>query len=174
MTSTIGIYPGTFDPITNGHVDVMARALRVVGKLIIAVADNTPKQPIFSQSLRENFIETLLPQLDPSGTRLEVISFSGLLVDFATSVKASVIIRGLRVVSDFEYEYQMSCVNHKLAPAIETIFIPSSDRSQFISSRFVKEVARLGGDTSHFVPPHVAEALKRFYDNDGDYQTDMR
>jgi pantetheine-phosphate adenylyltransferase len=161
----IGIYPGMFDPVTNGHVDIIHRALKVVDHLVVAVAeDNSAKQPTFTNRQRCAMInETFLSFTPQERARVTVEGFSGLLVNFAGEKGARVIVRGLRAVSDFEYEFQMSCVNSKLAPQIETVFIPASDRTQFISSRFVKEVARLGGDVGEFVPKHVVEALSQVF-----------
>jgi pantetheine-phosphate adenylyltransferase len=155
----IGIYPGTFDPITNGHLDIIRRALTVVDILIIAIAADTNKTPLFSQTERADMVQREVAQFNTCGKQIEARPFTGLLVDFAKASGSSLIIRGLRAVSDFEYEFQMSCMNSKLEPAIETVFLPASDRTQFISSRFVKEIARLGGDISGFVPPYVESKL---------------
>ncbi len=157
--STIGIYPGTFDPITNGHTDIIKRALTVVDELIIAVAADIPKTPIFSLKEREDMVENDIASL----SHVRVESFNGLLVDFAKQHHASVIIRGLRAVSDFEYEFQLAAMNAKLQPGLETIFLPASETTHFIASRLVKEVARLGGDITPFVSPFVAERLQAFY-----------
>lgn len=156
----IGIYPGTFDPITNGHVDIIKRALHVVDDLIVAVADDIPKKPLFNLKEREKMIQEVVNDLGKKD-RVKVISFKGLLVDFAKKNKARILIRGLRAVSDFEYEFQLASMNNKLMPGIETIFLPASENVQFIASSFVKEIARLGGDVSSFVPTHVAKKLKR-------------
>jgi len=166
----IGIYPGTFDPVTIGHVDIIQRALAIVDKLIIAVAADIPKTPIFSLKKRAEIVESEMRHQNKLKTkffgdlkRIQVTSFSGLLVDFAAQNKASIIIRGLRAISDFEYEFQMAAINSRLHPDIETVFLPASEETQFISSRFVKEIARLGGDVSHFVSPHVAKSLKSYF-----------
>jgi pantetheine-phosphate adenylyltransferase len=160
----IGVYPGTFDPITNGHVDVIKSALKVVDKLIIAVAADTTKNPIFSAEERTDLVQHEINNLgDNLKERVTALAFSGLLVDFCHNVNAEIIIRGLRVISDFEYEYQMSCVNTKLAQELQTIFIPASDKTQFISSRFVKEVARLNGNLDPFVSDYVGNHLKQYY-----------
>lgn len=155
----IGIYPGTFDPITLGHVDIVERGTRVVDHLIIAIAGNDGKNPIFPLEERVAMAEGACQAIDGNGTTIEVRSFDGLLVSFAAEVGASIIIRGLRAVSDFEYEFQMVGMNSRLAPDVETVFLMASDHYQFISSRFVKEICRLGGDISQFVPPLVADRL---------------
>lgn len=160
----IAIYPGTFDPITVGHMDIIQRALKIADVLILAVAEDIPKTPIFSTSTRAALAwEALsaLPKKDQA--RVEVRAFKGLLVDFAKQHKSNVIVRGLRAVSDFEYEFQMACMNSRLNDDIETIFLPSSEHTQFISSRFVKEIARLKGDITSFVSPATAKKLKEYY-----------
>lgn len=159
----IGVYPGTFDPITKGHADIIRRALKIVDVLIIGVADDTNKAPIFTLEERAAMVETEVAHYNEGHTRVRALPFEGLLVDFVKQCDASLIIRGLRAVSDFEYEYQMSCMNAKLHPAIETVFLPASDQTQFISSRFVKAIARLGGDISHFVSQEVEEKLLEHY-----------
>jgi len=161
MSRRVGIYPGTFDPITNGHTDVIRRALHVVDKLVIGVARNDGKGPLFSTDERVEIVRDELPFLgEPDAVeRIEVRPFSSLLMSFAESVGASVIVRGLRAVSDFEYEFQMAGMNARLNPNIETVFLMASDRFQFISSRFVKEIGMLGGEVSHFVSPRVAARL---------------
>ncbi len=157
---TIGIYPGTFDPITFGHLDIIRRALKVVDKLLVAVALDTNKTPLFDQATRAELVRGEVATLaNGDGKRVEAHAFSGLLVNFAREHGANVLIRGLRAVSDFEYEFQMACVNSKLAPQLETVFLTASESTHFISSRFVKEVARLGGDISGFVSPAVAKRL---------------
>jgi pantetheine-phosphate adenylyltransferase len=162
-TQRIGIYPGTFDPITNGHMDIVERALRVVDKLIIGVALDTNKAPVFNLDMRAKLVREDLASLKDDAKRLEVKTFSGLLVKFAKDNKASLLIRGLRAVSDFEYEFQMACMNDKLCPELETVFLTASESTHFISSRFVKQVARLGGDISGFVSPNVAKHLTAYY-----------
>lgn len=160
MITRIGIYPGTFDPITNGHMDIIQRALTVVDELVIGVALDTGKQPVFSLEQRTALVEQDMAQLGEKAERVRVSSFSGLLVNFAREHQACVLIRGLRAVSDFEYEFQMACMNSKLAPEIETVFLTASEATHFVSSRFVKQICRLGGDISGFVSPQVEEALK--------------
>ena len=159
----IGIYPGTFDPITFGHMDIIRRALKVVDKLIIGVALDSAKDPIFDVEQRSVLVRADIKALGEDAKRIEVKGFSGLLVSFAREEKATLLIRGLRAVSDFEYEFQMASVNNKIAAEIETVFLTASDATHFISSRFVKQIARLGGDVSKFVSPAVADALKQEY-----------
>lgn len=159
----IGIYPGTFDPITFGHMDIIRRALRVVDKLIIGVALDSAKEPLFGVEQRASLVRGDIQALGEEAGRIEVKGFSGLLVSFAREEKATLLIRGLRAVSDFEYEFQMASVNNKIAPEIETVFLTASDATHFISSRFVKQIARLGGDVSKFVSPTIADALRQEY-----------
>ncbi|WP_143689100.1 pantetheine-phosphate adenylyltransferase [Wolbachia endosymbiont of Nilaparvata lugens] len=156
INNKIGIYPGTFDPITLGHLDIIKRACKLVDKLVIGVAENVNKHTSFNINLRTSMAENEVKGL---GIDADVISFNGLLMNFAKEQNASVIIRGLRAVSDFDYEFQMSWVNYKLLPEIETIFLPASEDTQFISSGFVKEIARLGGDISNFVSKSVQSEL---------------
>ncbi|MFT4313982.1 MAG: pantetheine-phosphate adenylyltransferase [Wolbachia pipientis] len=156
INNKIGIYPGTFDPITLGHLDIIKRACKLVDKLVIGVAENVNKHTSFNINLRTSMAENEVKGL---GIDADVISFNGLLMNFAKEQNASVIIRGLRAVSDFDYEFQMSWVNYKLLPEIETIFLPASEDTQFISSGFVKEIARLGGDVSNFVSKSVQSEL---------------
>ena len=157
----VGIYPGTFDPITNGHTDIIRRAARVVDRLVVGVARNDGKGPLFSTAERVEIVREEIAQAlaKDVAQRIEVQAFESLLMSFAESVNASVIIRGLRAVSDFEYEFQMAGMNARLNTQIETVFLMASDRFQFISSRFVKEIGALGGDVSHFVSERVAVRL---------------
>ena len=156
----IGIYPGTFDPITNGHTDIIRRAVRVVDRLVIGVARNDGKGPLFATDERVEIVRDEIAHLDNGDAeRIEVRAFDTLLMGFAEAVGAKVVIRGLRAVSDFEYEFQMAGLNARLNPEIETVFLMASDRFQFISSRFVKEIGALGGDVSHFVSARVAARL---------------
>lgn len=158
----IGIYPGTFDPITNGHMDIILRAARLVDRLVIGVARNAGKGPIFTTDERVEIVrEEIAAQDDELHERVEVRAFDNLLMHFAMSVNAAVIIRGLRAVSDFEYEFQMAGMNARLNPKIETVFLMASDRYQFISSRFVKEIGMLGGEVGHFVSPRVTQRLQQ-------------
>ena len=154
MPERIGLYPGTFDPVTNGHLDIIARAARMVDRLVIGVAQNSGKGPLFSAQERVALVrEECAAITSRTGTPITVEAFDTLLVAFARSVGAGMIIRGLRAVSDFDYEVQMAGMNYRLDQAIETVFLMASEHHQFISSRFVKEIARLGGDVSTFVPP---------------------
>ncbi|UYN97082.1 MAG: pantetheine-phosphate adenylyltransferase [Enhydrobacter sp.] len=158
-----GVYPGTFDPITSGHMEIVRRSLRLVDRLVIGPAINISKGPLFSLEeriaiIKEDIAALELPQSDKD--RIEVVPFEGLLIHFARDVGAKVIIRGLRAVSDFEYEIQMANMNARMEPDIETIFLMASDRHQFIASSLVKDIARLGGDTSQFVSRQVFGRLK--------------
>ena len=149
----IGLYPGTFDPVTNGHLDVIARAARLLDKLVVGVAINSGKGPMFSLDERVELVEAEIASIaDKNGMLIEVRPYDTLLVDFARKVGASMIVRGLRAVTDFDYEFQMAGMNYRMAPDIETVFLMASERHQFIASRLVKEVAILGGDIASFVP----------------------
>ena len=159
----IGLYPGTFDPLTNGHLDIIVRSSTLCDKLIIAVAKNPSKNPFFSINKRIDLINEalLLNKIDTKSVFAK--SFDNLLINFAKINSVSIIIRGLRVVSDFDYEFQMAGMNKRLNSDIETIFLMASETNQFIASRFVKEVASLGGDVSSFVPKNVNnEIIKKF------------
>lgn len=163
----VGVYPGTFDPITLGHMDIISRATKVVDKLVIAVASNAGKGPLFSAEERVAMVAGELSELETNGAEVEVRAFDNLLMHFAEEVGARVILRGLRAVSDFEYEFQMACMNTRMNPSVETIFLTASERQQFISSRFVKEIGFLGGDVSSFVSPRVKDNMaKRFARDD--------
>jgi pantetheine-phosphate adenylyltransferase len=159
----IGVYPGTFDPITNGHMDIVERAAKLVDKLIIAVARNDIKGPLFSTDERLVMVREEVKPLVAKGYDIEVLSFENLLMHFVKSVDGTVIIRGLRAASDFEYEFQMAGMNTRLDPSVETAFLPASERQHFIASRLVKEIGSLGGDISSFVSATVAEHLKQRY-----------
>ena len=159
----IGLYPGTFDPLTNGHLDIITRSSSLCDKLIIAVAKNNSKNPLFSISKRIELINGALISNKIDNKLVFAQSFDNLLIDFAKINSVSIIIRGLRVVSDFDYEFQMAGMNKRLNTEIETVFLMASETNQFIASRFVKEVASLGGDVSTFVPDNVNnEIIKRF------------
>jgi pantetheine-phosphate adenylyltransferase len=164
----VGVYPGTFDPITNGHMDIIAKAIDVVDILIVAVATNTLKIPMFSVDDRIKMIEhDLLSLTDglPVHKKVIAISLDGLLVDFVRKQKSNLIVRGLRAVSDFEYEFQLSAMNSKLAPDIQTIFLPATEKTQFIASSIVKEVCRLNGNISDFVSAFVESKIVEYYKN---------
>lgn len=163
LTEHVGIYPGTFDPITNGHFDIIQRAARsLCDRLIVSVAVNAGKGPIFSLEERTALVQAEVETLpDEIRKRIEVVAFEGLLMHHAISVGAGLIVRGLRAVSDFEYEFQMTGMNARLNKHVETVFLMASERQQFISSRFVKEIHQLHGDIKEFVSPRVATALDR-------------
>jgi pantetheine-phosphate adenylyltransferase len=156
-----GLYPGTFDPITKGHYDVIKRAARLVDRLVIGVAANAGKGPLFSQDERVAMVREEVTGLVSNGTRIEVKPFSNLLVHFASSIGASIVIRGLRAVSDFEYELMMVGMNSRLDPDVETVFLMASDNHSFIASRLVKEIAILDGDISPFVSARVAKLVAK-------------
>lgn len=159
----IGLYPGTFDPVTLGHLDIVSRAVKLVDHLVIGVATNASKQPLFTLDERMAMVRREVEPLAQGRASIEVVSFDLLLVKFAEKIGASVIIRGLRAVSDFEYEFQMVAMNQRLNMEIETVFLMADPRHQAISSRLVKEIARLDGDVTAFTSPHVAEQIvKRF------------
>lgn len=150
------VYPGTFDPITNGHADLVARASRFFDRIVVAVADNPKKRPLFSLEERIALAQSVFAD-EP---KVDVCGFSGLLVDFVHEVGGQAILRGLRAVSDFEYEFQLATMNRRLAPEIETLYLTPAEQNTFISSSLVREIACLGGDVSPFVHPVVAEALR--------------
>ena len=155
----IAIYPGTFDPMTNGHIDIVKRSLKIVDKLIISVANNVNKIPLLSIEERKNIIQNDIKVNNLEIANIEIKSVTGLLTEFAEVNHATCIIRGLRAVSDFENEFQMTGMNYQLNPDIETIFLMSSDKNSFISSNFVKEVHKLGGDVSKFVSNNTIKVL---------------
>lgn len=158
MAKRTGLYPGTFDPVTNGHLDVIARAARLVDRLVVGVAINAGKGPLFPLDERVALVKAETDRIAArTGCDVVVMPFTGLLVGFAREVGAQMIVRGLRAVTDFDYEFQMTGMNHRLDPEIETVFLMASETNQFISSRFVKEIATLGGDISTFVPPLTLE-----------------
>jgi pantetheine-phosphate adenylyltransferase len=157
----VGIYPGTFDPITNGHTDIILRATKLVDRLVLGVARNIGKGPLFSTDERVAIVKEEIANFADADTRkrIEVRSYDNLLMHFAMEVGATMIVRGLRAVSDFEYEFQMAGMNNRLNPTIETVFLMANDKYQFISSRLVKEIAQLRGDVTHFVSPNVAARI---------------
>jgi pantetheine-phosphate adenylyltransferase len=156
-TERIAVYPGTFDPITNGHTDLVARAARVFPKVIVAIAESPHKRPLFSLDER---IELSQRQLRHLGN-VEVVGFNNLLAEFVQQIGATIIIRGLRAVSDFEYEFQLASMNRHLAPRVETLFLTPDEEFSFISSSLVKEIARLDGDVSEFVAAEVQQAMRQ-------------
>ena len=158
--NTIGIYPGAFDPITLGHLDIINRSLKIVNKLIIAIGENISKKSLFSLSERQELIENDISTFQDY-TNIQIKTFKGLLTDFAKENNATCIVRGLRLVSDFEYEFQMTGMNYQLNPNLETIFLISSDKKSFISSKLVKEVHKLGGDVSNFVSQNTIDYLNK-------------
>lgn len=160
MTKRIGIYPGTFDPITKGHLHIIRRASKLVDHLIVGVAVNAGKNPRFSAEERVAMAQTDIANMPDKHCEITVEGFDHLLIHYAAEKNASCIIRGLRAVSDFEYEFQMTGMNAKLNKSIETVFLMASDEWQFISSSFVKEICALGGDVSDFVTPSVLDKLK--------------
>ena len=155
----LGIYPGSFDPLTNGHIDIIKRSKKIVDNLIIAVSEVNDKRILFSINERINMINTVLKNKNIKNVSVE--AFNGLLVNYVKKKNAKVIIRGLRAVSDFEYEFQMTGMNYKLNSEIETIFLMASDNNQLISSNLVKEVSKLHGDVSKFVPSEVEMELNK-------------
>ena len=159
MKNKIGIYPGTFDPLTYGHLDIIRRSLKIVDNLIIGIADNDNKKPLLSLDERKEIIQNDLKDLISDNENVFIKNVKGLLTDFAKSNEATCIIRGLRGVSDFEYEFQMTGMNYQLNPQIETIFLMTSDQKSFISSNLVKEVHKLGGDVSSFVTNNTIKVL---------------
>jgi len=155
----IGIYPGTFDPMTKGHIDIINRSLKIVDEVIIAIANNLEKKPLLSISERKNIIQNDIQKNNLDINKINIQEVSGLLTKFAEINQATCIIRGLRAVSDFEYEFLMTGMNYQLNPNIETIFLMSSDKNSFISSNLVKEVHKLGGDVSSFVSDYTINIL---------------
>ncbi|PJB72979.1 MAG: pantetheine-phosphate adenylyltransferase [Alphaproteobacteria bacterium CG_4_9_14_3_um_filter_47_13] len=157
----IGIYPGTFDPITKGHLHLIRRASKLVDHLIVGVAANSRKQPSFTHAERLEMVQTDLLNMHEKHCEIEVMSYDNLLVKFARDMKASCIFRGLRAVSDFDFEFQMTGMNARLDPDIETVFLMAADKWQFVSSSFVKEISSLGGDVSDVVTPSVEAQLNK-------------
>ena len=157
------VYPGTFDPITNGHTDLVSRAARVFPKLIVAIAESPHKKPFFSLEERISLAQNQMSELE----NVEVVGFSNLLVEFVQQIGAGIIVRGLRAVSDFEYEFQLASMNRHLAPKVETMFLTPDEDFSFISSSLVKEIARLDGDVSEFVCQEVQQAMRRRFKEQG-------
>ncbi len=155
--TTIAVYPGTFDPITNGHLDVIHRAREIFDQVIVLVASNTSKSPMFGSEERLDMVKAAVKKY----RNVRADNFEGLLVDFTRKKKATVIVRGLRALSDFEYEFQMALTNRKLAGEITTVFLVPHEKFTYLNSSLVREVSRLGGNVSQFVPPHVMKALRK-------------
>jgi len=160
LSRSIAVYPGTFDPITNGHLDILNRALALFDKVIVTLAVNQRKGPLFTAAERIEFIREAMPHADG---RLEFAEFDGLLVEFCRQHGATVIVRGLRALADFEYEFQFAHMNRRLAPTVDTVFFMTDERNHYVSSSLVKEVASLGGDVTGLVPHAVVIALAAKY-----------
>ncbi len=152
---TVAIYPGTFDPVTCGHTDICKRALKMFDRVVVGVADNPGKRPFFSLDERIGMLQTVFANTD----RIEVKPFSGLLIDFARECESRIIVRGLRAISDFEFEVQLAGMNRSLAPEIETVFLTAAEKYAFVSSSLVREIARLNGDVSEFIHPDIHKRL---------------
>ncbi len=160
------VYPGTFDPITNGHLDVVGRALQMFDEVVLAIAADSTKRPLFTLEERKKLVEgALAPAI---AGKVRVVTFQGLLIDFVKAQGARAILRGLRAVSDFEFEFQMALMNRALSDQIETIFLMPKDSYTYLSSTIIKEVGRLGGDISPFVPPLVESAMRRKFAGKGE------
>jgi len=157
---SVAVYPGTFDPITNGHLDILERALRVFDKVIVTLAINQRKDPLFTADERIEFIRGAMPA---AAGRLQFEQFEGLIVDFCIKHNAKTLVRGLRALADFEYEFQFAHMNRRLAPTVDTVFFMTDERNHYVSSSLVKEVASLGGDVTGLVPVSVVDALARKY-----------
>ena len=154
------VYPGTFDPVTLGHIDIITKAQKIFGEVVVAVAKNNNKSSIFTPQERMAMVQKALIEFN---IKAEVVIFEGLLVNFMEQIDSKIVVRGLRAISDFEYEFQMSCVNSRLNNNIETVFLPAKDDMHFVSSRMIKSVAELEGDISQFVPKCIVEIMKEFY-----------
>jgi pantetheine-phosphate adenylyltransferase len=159
---TVAIYPGSFDPLTFGHIDIVERSVRLFDRVVIAIITNPQKSPLFTVAERQEIIRDILLERFPN---LEVDVFHGLLVDYAVRKKAQVIVRGIRAVTDFEYEFQMALMNRRLAPQIETVFMMPAENYSYLSSRLVKEIAELGGSVEGLVPQEVQERLRGKFKN---------
>ena len=156
QSRSVAVYPGTFDPITNGHLDILGRALRLFDRVIVTIAVNQRKEPLFTVEERIRFIHDAMPE---AGERLQFEQFDGLIVDFCRRHNATVLVRGLRALADFEYEFQFAHMNRRLAPGVDTVFFMTDESHHYVSSSLIKEVASLGGDIDGLVPPAVAAAL---------------
>ena len=156
LTHTV-VYPGTFDPVTNGHIDLVERAAKLFERVVVAVATSEKKAPLFSLEERVSLLQESLRQVPAA----EVVPFQGLLIDFVTAQQSHCVLRGLRAVADFEYEFQLANMNRAMNPEFESVFLTPSAELSYISSSLVREIASLGGDVSGFVPPNVAQALKQ-------------
>jgi pantetheine-phosphate adenylyltransferase len=163
MNTRIAVYPGSFDPITNGHVDILRRSLAVFDKIIVAIAVNVRKQPLFTVEERYDFIRDALG--GEGGDRVEYDAFEGLLIDYTRRRGAQTIVRGLRALADFEYEFQLAVMNRRLAPTIDTMFLMTAEHNFYVSSSLVKEIAGFGGDVSGLVPDSVRRALQKKFPN---------
>tara|TARA_Y100000590_G_scaffold215029_1_gene243730 strand:- start:85 stop:582 length:498 start_codon:yes stop_codon:yes gene_type:complete len=158
----IGMYPGSFDPITNGHIDIIIRSLKIVNKLIVAIVNNNSKKPLFTSNQRKLMIQKEIIKINKNlMKKIKILEFNGLLTNFAMKNNVTCIIRGLRAVSDFEYEFQMTGMNKNLFPELETIFLMSSEKYSFISSKLVKEVHKLGGNVDKFVSKDIVKKLNK-------------
>ncbi len=157
----VAIYPGTFDPITNGHLDIIERAVKMFDKVIVTIARNSSKNPLFSDKERVELIREAVK----GWKQVEVDSFEGLLVDYARKRNATIVLRGLRAISDFEYEFQLALTNRKLNDAMETVFLMPSEKYTYLNSTIVREIARLGGDVNDFVPSGVKKAFEKKFKN---------
>jgi len=151
------VYPGTFDPITNGHLDLIKRALNLFDELIVAIAENPTKEPFFSKQERLKMVQSSVKNL----RRVKVLPFSGLLADLTKKLNAVAIVRGVRAVSDFDYEFQLALMNRKIAPKVETVFLMPNEKYSYLNSTLIKDIARWNGDTNKFVPPSVVKMLKK-------------
>ena len=154
----IAVYPGSFDPVTYGHIDIIERGLKLFDKVIVAILINPNKKPLFTVEERLQMIKSSVKHLPEK--KLEISSFEGLLVDYINKTKAKAILRGIRAISDFEYEFQMALTNRRLLKNVDTVFMMPDERYSYLSANLVREIASFGGDVSHFVPAHVAEKLK--------------
>jgi|SRR5579884_1423358 len=160
----IAIYPGTFDPITNGHLDIIERASEMFDEVIVALARNSQKSPLFSESERQALVEQSLAECCPHRKNIRTDAFQGLLVEYATKRGATAVVRGLRAMSDFEYEFQMALMNRKLAPEVTTVFLMPHEEYTYLNSTIIRELARYGKDVSTFVPKAVANALREKFE----------